>query len=329
MKWKGMHVLVTGAGGFIGSHLIEELVKLGADVTAFIHYNSSGSKGWLDRIPQEIQSQIRFYTGDLKDQDAVRSAVRNQEVVMHLGALIAIPYSYQNPTDVFQTNVLGTLHVAQAVREYGISRMVHTSTSEVYGSAQMVPIPESHPLQGQSPYSASKIGADKCVESFYCSFDLPVATVRPFNAYGPRQSMRAVIPTIINQALHRDEIVLGNLEATRDFTYVKDTARAFIHAATSEQAIGTTVNAGSGREIRIGDLATYITQIIGRDLPIRVANERLRPPKSEVDRLCSDSSKALNMMGWEPQVSLREGLERTVEWISSNPEGYRPDQYVV
>lgn len=329
MNWSGKRVLVTGAGGFIGSHLIEELIQLGADVTAFIHYNSNGSRGWLDQVPREIQEQIRFYAGDLKDPDSVRSAVRQQEIVMHLGALIAIPYSYQNPTDVFQTNVLGTLHVAQAVREYGVSRMVHTSTSEVYGSARIVPISETHPLQGQSPYSASKIGADKCVESFYCSYDLPVVTVRPFNAYGPRQSMRAVIPTIINQALYREEIVLGNLDATRDFTFVQDTARAFIYAATSDQAIGTTVNAGSGKEISIEDLALLIQQIIGNELPIHVANERLRPAKSEVDRLCSDSSKAFSIMGWQPQVSLREGLEKTVEWIRNHPDSYRPDQYVV
>lgn len=329
MNWNGVRVLVTGAGGFIGSHLVEELVHLGADVTAFIHYNSNGSRGWLDKSPCGVQDQIRFYTGDLKDPDAVRNAVRHQEVVMHLGALIAIPYSYQNPTDVFQTNVLGTLHVAQAVRDYGVSRMVHTSTSEVYGSAQMIPIPESHPLQGQSPYSASKIGADKCVESYYCSYDLPVVTVRPFNAYGPRQSMRAVIPTIINQALYREEIVLGNLDATRDFTFVQDTARAFIQAATSDQAIGTTLNAGSGKEISIKDLVLLVQQIIGRKLPIRIANERLRPTKSEVDRLCSNSSKAFSIIGWEPQVHLREGLSKTIDWIRTHPDGYRPDQYVV
>lgn len=329
MNWNGVRVLVTGAGGFIGSHLVEELIQLGADVTAFIHYNSNGSRGWLDQIPREIQEQIRFYMGDLKDPDAVRNAVRHQEVVMHLGALIAIPYSYQNPTDVFQTNVIGTLYVAQAVREFGVSRMVHTSTSEVYGSARMVPIPETHPLQGQSPYSASKIGADKCVESFYCSYDLPVVTVRPFNAYGPRQSMRAVIPTIINQAIYRDEIVLGNLDATRDFTFVQDTARAFIQAVTSDQAIGTTVNAGSGKEIRIEDLVLLVQQIIGKELPIRIANERLRPAKSEVDRLCSDSSKAFSIMGWKPQVHLRDGLEKTIEWIRAHPNSYRPDQYMV
>jgi len=322
-------VLVTGAAGFIGSHLVHRLVQDGASVRAFVRYNSADSRGFLDTLPADVQSEIEVVKGDLRDPHAVYNAVKNTEAVYHLGALIAIPYSYRHPTDVVQTNAIGTLHVAQAVLELSIPRLIHTSTSEVYGSARYVPMDESHPLQGQSPYSASKIAADKIVESFHCSYGLPAVTVRPFNAYGPRQSMRAVIPTIINQALHRSEIVLGNLTATRDFTFVEDTARAFIRAAGSEEAIGQVVNAGSGFEISIGELADTIKRLIGRDVPVRVDGERVRPEKSEVDRLFSDSGKASRMIGWKPEVSLEEGLARTIEWIRGHKELYRPDEYVV
>ncbi|UJF35788.1 SDR family NAD(P)-dependent oxidoreductase [Paenibacillus hexagrammi] len=326
---RGTRVLVTGAGGFIGSHLTQHLLAEGANVRVFIRYNSANSHGFLDTLPTYIQKEIEIIKGDLRDPYAVYRAVKGMDAVYHLGALIAIPYSYQHPADVVQTNVVGSLNVAQAVLELGVPRLVHTSTSEVYGTARYVPMDEKHPLQGQSPYSASKIGADKIMESFYCSYNLPVVTVRPFNAYGPRQSMRAVIPTIINQALHRDEIVLGSLATTRDFTFVEDTARAFRCAAESDAAIGQVVNAGSSAEISIGALADKVQRIIGTALPVRVATERLRPEKSEVDRLFSDSGKAAAVLGWKPEISLEEGLTRTIEWMRRHPELYRPNEYVV
>ncbi|WP_216625953.1 SDR family NAD(P)-dependent oxidoreductase [Paenibacillus planticolens] len=326
---RGKQVLVTGAAGFIGSHLVHQLVADGARVRAFIRYNSTNSRGFLDQLPSDIQKEIDIYKGDLRDPHGVYRAVKGMDTIFHLGALIAIPYSYQHPTDVVQSNVIGTLNIAQAALDLGTPKLIHTSTSEVYGSARYVPMDETHPLQGQSPYSASKIGADKIIESFYCSYALPVVTVRPFNSYGPRQSMRAVIPTIINQALHQSEIVLGNLTATRDFTFVEDTANAFICAANHEAAVGQTINAGSGAEISIGELARTILQIVGRDLPVRIASERVRPEKSEVDRLFSDSTKAAALMGWKPSVPLTQGLTRTIEWISKHPELYRPNEYVV
>ncbi|MBD0381595.1 SDR family NAD(P)-dependent oxidoreductase [Paenibacillus sedimenti] len=325
----GKHVLVTGAAGFIGSHLVHQLVSEGAKVRTFIRYNSTNTRGFLDTLPSDVQREIEVIKGDLRDPHGVYKAAKGVDTIFHLGALIAIPYSYLHPTDVVHTNVIGTLNVAQAALDLGIPRLIHTSTSEVYGSARYVPMDETHPLQGQSPYSASKIGADKVIESFHCSYALPVVTVRPFNSYGPRQSMRAVIPTIINQALHRSEIVLGNLTSTRDFTFVEDTACAFIRAAVHDEAIGQVINAGSGAEISIGELADTVKQIVGRDLPVRVESERVRPEKSEVDRLFSDSSKAATLMGWKPSVTLVQGLTRTIEWIREHPELYRPDEYVV
>lgn len=329
LDFQGKTALVTGAAGFIGSHLVQQLHSSGANVRAFLRYNSTNSRGFIDTLPQEVQKDIDIFTGDLKDPHSVYQACKNVDVVFHLGALIAIPYSYKNPTDVVQTNVLGTLHVAQAVLERGIPRLVHTSTSETYGTARFVPMDESHPLQGQSPYSASKIGADKIIESFYCSYGLPVVTVRPFNSYGPRQSMRAVIPTIINQALYQPEIRLGNLTATRDFTYVEDTARAFLHAALTTQGVGEVINAGSGFEISIGGLANKVKELVGRDIPVRISDERIRPDKSEVDRLFSDSKKAFQLMGWKPTVCLEEGLQLTIDWIEKNKELYRSDEYVI
>jgi NAD dependent epimerase/dehydratase len=329
MNLTGRDVLVTGAGGFIGSHLVQQLLLSGAHVRALVRYNSTNSRGFLESLPTHEQQHIQIVMGDLKDPDAVRQAAKGMDVVFHLGALVAIPYSYQNPTDVMQTNVLGSLHVAQAVRELGIPRLIHTSTSEVYGSARYVPMDETHPLQGQSPYSASKIAADKIMESFYCSYDLPVVTVRPFNSYGPRQSMRAVIPTIINQALHRDEIVLGNIDATRDFTFVEDTARAFLAAATSATGMGQVFNAGSSFEISVGELAERVKKLVCRDLPVRVADSRTRPTKSEVNRLFSDSSKAASTLGWFPLVGIDQGLQRTINWMRNHKDRYRPDEYVI
>jgi NAD dependent epimerase/dehydratase len=329
LRIQGQTVLVTGGGGFIGSHLVQALVREGAHVKVFIRYNSANTHGFLDVLPQEERREVEVIMGDLRDPHGVSQAVKGTAAVFHLGALIAIPYSYLNPTDVVQVNAIGTLNVAQAVLRWDVQRMIHTSTSETYGTARYIPMDESHPLQGQSPYSASKIAADKIVESFHCSYQLPVVTVRPFNAYGPRQSMRAIIPTIITQALFRDEIVLGNLAATRDFTYVSDTARAFVRAACSDKGLGEVFNAGSGFEISVGELAKTIRGIVGRDIPIRVDEKRLRPEKSEVDRLFSDSSKAWRVLEWKPQVSLEEGLSRTIDWIRRHRHLFRPDEYVV
>ncbi len=329
MDWMGRDVLVTGAGGFIGSHLTERLVKQGARVRAFVRYNSRGDVGLLSLLPPDIFSQLTVIAGALLDVEAVREAVRGIDTVFHLGALIAIPYSYLHPREVVETNVMGTVNVLMAAREYGARRIVHTSTSEVYGTAQYVPIDEDHPLQGQSPYSASKIGADKIVESFYCSFDLPVATLRPFNTYGPRQSARAVIPTIITQALTRDEIHLGALDPRRDFTFVADTVEGFLRMASADAAIGQEINIGAGTCISIGELAHKIVQLVGRELPIVTEERRLRPAKSEVMRLHAANSKARDLIGWEPGISLDEGLTRTIAWIRENTDRYRPDVYEV
>ncbi len=329
MDWSGREVLVTGAGGFIGSHLTERLAREGARVRAFVRYNSRGDVGLLGLLAPELFSQLNVIAGDLRDVEAMRQAVRGVDTVFHLGALIAIPYSYLHPREVVETNVMGTLNLLMAVREYGVRRMVHTSTSEVYGTAQYVPIDEVHPLQGQSPYSASKIGADKVVESFYCSFETPVATLRPFNTYGPRQSARAVIPTIISQALSRDEIHLGALSPMRDFIFVEDTVRGFLRMAEAEKAVGQQINVGAGDCIAIGDLADRVLQLVGRDLPIVTEEKRLRPSKSEVMRLHASNAKARDLLGWEPRVSLDEGLARTIDWIRENLGRYRPDVYEV
>ncbi len=329
MNWKNRKVLVTGAGGFIGSHLTERLVQVGADVRAFIRYNSRGDEGLLSLLPRDLYDYLTVIAGDLRDVEAVRQAVRDVDTVFHLGALIAIPYSYLHPREVVETNVMGTLNVLMAAREYGVRRVVHTSTSEVYGTAQYVPIDEKHPLQGQSPYSASKIGADKVVQSFHLSFELPVATLRPFNTYGPRQSARAVIPTIISQALTREEIHLGALTPMRDFTFVTDTADGFIRMAQVEAAVGQEINIGAGDCISIGDLAHRIMHLVGRDLPIVTEDQRLRPEKSEVMRLHASNTKAHDLIGWEPRVSLDEGLSRTIAWIQKHLDRYRPEIYEV
>lgn len=329
MNWTGKKVLVTGAGGFIASHLVERLVSEGADVRAFVRYNSRNDVGMLKLISSDVFSQIEIIHGDLRDVEAVRGAVQGVDTIFHLGALIAIPYSYVHPREVFDVNVMGTLNVLMAARDSGVRRVVHTSTSEVYGTAQYVPIDEAHPLQGQSPYSASKIGADKIAESFYRSFEVPVVTLRPFNTYGPRQSTRAVIPTIITQALTRDEVKLGSLEPSRDFTFVHDTASGFLKVAEAENVLGEEVNLGNDNTIRIGDLAEKIFGIIGRHPKVVADPQRIRPDKSEVMKLWSSNEKAKKMIGWEPRISLDEGLRATIEWISAHLDLYRPDEYMV
>ena len=329
VDWTGRSVLVTGAGGFIGSHLTERLVGEGAEVRAFVRYNSRGDLGLLGVLPRETFRQIEILAGDLRDVEAVRTAVKGVDTVFHLGALIAIPYSYRHPREVIETNVMGTLNVLMAGRDHNVRRIVHTSTSEVYGTGQYVPIDENHPLQGQSPYSASKIGADKIVESFARSFALPVATLRPFNTYGPRQSARAVIPTIITQALTCDEIRLGSLEPKRDFTYVADTADGFMRLAMVDAAIGQEVNIGADSTISIGELVEKILALIGRELPIVTEDVRKRPERSEVFRLWASNRKARELIGWTPTVSLDEGLSRTIEWIRHNLDRYRPGVYEV
>lgn len=327
MNWSDKKVLVTGAGGFIGSHLTERLVELGAETRAFVRYSSTGSWGWLDQSTRK--NDIEVVLGDIRDQDTVIHAVAGVDIIFHLAALIAIPYSYQAPLSYVRTNVEGTLNVLQAAQRAESEAVVHTSTSEVYGTARTVPIDENHPLQGQSPYSASKIGADKIAESFHLSFGLPVVTVRPFNTFGPRQSARAVIPTIITQALNGSEIRLGNLEPTRDLNFVADTVEGFIKAAETPKAIGETINLGSGREISIRDLAALILKLMNRDIPIALEGARVRPENSEVDRLLADSRKGQSILGWTPRHSLEEGLAATIDWIRENSERYRTGIYVV
>ena len=324
--WNGKKILVTGAGGFIASHLVESLVQKGATVRAFVRYNSRGDVGLLSQLPKDICDCVQVIAGDLRDLTAIQNAAKRMETIFHLGALIAIPYSYQHPAEVVDTNVIGTLNVLLAARDMQI-RVIHTSTSEVYGSAIYAPIDEAHPLQGQSPYSASKIAADKLAESFYCSYDLPVVTVRPFNTYGPRQSARAIIPTIISQALTGSELHLGSLDTKRDFTYVLDTVAGFLAAAESTGVDGQTFNLGTGREISVGELVTVIEKIVGRPLTVVQDPERLRPQKSEVVRLLSDNRKAQNQLNWKPETTLESGLAQTVAWIQSNLQFYRPGVY--
>lgn len=327
MNWKNKIILVTGAGGFIGSQLVEALLAEGARVRAFVRYNSRGDPGFLKLLPPEFSERLEVISGDLRDKSAVYDAARGCDLVYHLGALISIPYSYQHPFEVAEVNFMGALNVLMACRELGVARLVHTSTSEVYGSARRAPIDEEHPLQGQSPYSASKIGADKMAESFYCAYNLPVVTVRPFNTFGPRQSARAVIPTIITQALVSKTIRLGNLDTTRDFTYVNDTVRGFVLAGSAEGAEGGVFNLGTGIEIRIGDIANRIASKVGHKVEVIVETQRLRPQKSEVMRLISDNRLARAKLGWQPQISLDEGLDKTIAWMRLHMDLYRPGQY--
>jgi NAD dependent epimerase/dehydratase len=324
MKCADREILVTGAGGFIGSHLVEELVKRGNRVRAFVRYTSTASVGRLVYLPGKIRRKIRIISGDVRDPDAVRRAADGCDVIFHLAASVAIPYSYLHPREVLETNLMGTLNVLTAARDLKVSRVIHTSTSEVYGTAQSVSIDERHPLQGQSPYSASKIAADKLVQSFHRSFGLPVAVVRPFNTYGPRQSDRAVIPMIISQGLMRNEIKLGSLEPSRDFTYITDTVQGFIRIAEVDEALGEEVNLGTGRAISIGELVRMICTLLGKEsLQIIEESARLRPKTSEVWRLQADNSKAKRLLGWEPNVALPAGLRETIEWISQHLDLYQ------
>lgn len=329
MQLKSKRVLVTGAGGFIGSHLTEQLVRRGAHVSAFLHYSSKLDLGNLRDVPKDIFDNVQIFWGDLKDQESVRRAVKGNEVVFNLAAHIAIPYSYVNPLDVIQTNVIGTAHVLGACRDYEVQKVVQTSTSETYGTAITVPINEQHPLQGQSPYSASKIASDKISESYYKSFDLPVAVLRPFNTYGPRQSSRAIIPTIITQALTQDKFKLGSLAPKRDFTYVLDTVRGFMKCAESEKTVGQVTNVGTGVEISIGDLLQSIQKLLKINKPVETDEQRIRPEKSEVQRLLCDFTKAKEVMAWEPEYSLEQGLAETIEWMKKHIHDYRPDIYTI
>lgn len=330
MNISNKKVFVTGSEGFIGSHLTEKLVKLGANVTALVQYNSFNNWGWLDTFDKEILNNINVITGDIREYDNMKRAIKGQDVVFHLAALIAIPYSYLSPMAYVRTNVEGTTNVLEACREYDVEKIVHTSTSETYGTALYVPIDEKHPMQGQSPYSASKIGADKIAESFYKSFNMPIATIRPFNTYGPRQSARAVIPTIISQILSgKKEIKLGSLTPTRDFNYVKDTAEAFIKIAESDKTIGEVINSGSNYEISIGDLVKKIIYLINEDVKIICDEERLRPEKSEVNRLWADNKKIKTLTEWSPKYTLDEGLKETIDWIKNNMNYFKADIYNV
>jgi len=327
LNWSTKKVLVTGAGGFIGSHLTEQLVGKGAGVRAFVHYNALGRWGWLDT--SSVVNDIEVVPGDISDRDSIGKALEGVDIVFHLAALIGIPYSYLAPRSYVDTNIIGTLNVLQSALDRELEMVVHTSTSETYGSAQYVPIDEVHPLIGQSPYSATKIGADKLAESYHRSFDLPVVTVRPFNTYGPRQSARAVIPTIISQALSDKAVKLGNLTPTRDLNYVLDTVGGFVSAAEHPEAVGEVINLGTGREISIGDLAKTIFEIMGKEGKIVADEDRVRPDASEVDRLCADVSKAKALLNWESQYTLETGLRETVDWIRENKEIYRPGLYNV
>ncbi|MEI7026259.1 NAD-dependent 4,6-dehydratase LegB [Paenibacillus sp. y28] len=321
MKLTGSKALVTGADGFIGSHLVEQLVRQGCSVRAFVFYNSFGATGWLAGLQDEIMSQVEIVTGDIRDPYAVKQALRGCSTVFHLAALVGIPYSYQAPESYIDTNIKGTLHVLQAARELQLDKVIHTSTSEVYGTARFVPITEDHPLQGQSPYAASKIGADQLALSFYQSFGTPVCIVRPFNTYGPRQSLRAVIPTVIAQiASGIDRLKLGAVHPTRDFMYVRDTVRGFAAAAGSERSVGEVIHLGSGFEIRIGALVQLIAQLMGRDVELELDSVRLRPKDSEVERLWADPAKARERMGWSPEYQgldgLKRGLTETIAWFT-------------
>ena len=323
-------VLVTGSDGFIGSHLVEELVKKGYEVRAFVYYNSFNTWGWLDTMPEDIMKHVEVFAGDVRDPNGVRTAMKGCDAVFHLAALIAIPYSYHSPDAYVDTNIKGTLNILQAARDLGTSRVLVTSTSEVYGTAQYVPIDEFHPYQGQSPYSATKIGADRLAESFYRSFDLPVTIVRPFNTFGPRQSARAVIPTIITQLLAgKQEIKLGSLTPTRDFNYVKDTAHGFIAMYESDKTIGQEINIATQKEISIGQLAEELIRQINPSAKIICDEDRLRPEKSEVNRLLGCNKKILELTDWKPQYTFEQGLAETIEFLKHNLDKYKVDIYNV
>jgi dTDP-glucose 4,6-dehydratase len=325
----GSQVLVTGAGGFIGSHLVEELVDAGAHVHALVRYSSRGDIGNLSMLPSDVRAKIKVVAGDRRDPEAVTEAMRGCDVVLHLAALIAIPYSFVHPREVIETNVMGSLNVFEAARQLRVGRVVHVSTSEVYGTAQTTPVAETHRLLGQSPYSASKIGADSIAESYWRSYDVPIVVVRPFNAYGPRQSARAVIPTIIAQVLAAERVSIGSVKPTRDFTFVRDTARGMRLAAEASAVEGLQINLGHGREISIGDLVQLIQELTGRHLPVETAESRVRPERSEVVRLVADAQLARRVLGWEPSVPLREGLARTITWVEEHLDRFDPARYQI
>ena len=330
MNWHGRKVLVTGADGFIGSHLVERLVREEAQVRAFVFYNSSSSWGWLEHTPSTLRHKIELIPGDVRDSERVANAVHGCQVVFHLAALISIPYSYQSPESFVDTNVRGTLNILTAARRHGGVKVIHTSTSEVYGTPVEVPIRETHPLQAQSPYSATKIAADKLAESFFYSYDLPVVVLRPFNTYGPRQSARAVLPTILVQLLSgKEEISLGALWPRRDLTYVEDTVDGFIRAAEVEDAVGKTVQLGTGQDISIGELAELAMKVLGKQAQVVSCDERKRPARSEVQRLISDPSLAAELLGWRPTTSLEKGIARTAAWLREHLNQYKGDQYLV
>jgi NAD dependent epimerase/dehydratase len=327
LLWKNRRVLVTGAGGFIGSHLAERLVQLGAHIRCFLRYTSQGSLGWLSA--SAFRPELEVVYGDIRDYESVLHAVEGVDVIFHLAALIGIPYSYHSPRSYVHTNIDGTLNILEAAKRQGTERIVCTSTSEVYGSATYVPIDENHRLQGQSPYSATKIGADKIAESYHLSFGLPISIARPFNTYGPRQSSRAVIPTIIMQALAQSSVKLGNLHSVRDFNFVSDTVEGFIAIAETPATIGKTLNIGSGTETSIHGLAEVIFELMGMTCRVDVEDIRIRPEASEVDRLCANSLLLSQLTTWRPRVPLREGLTRTIEWIGQNLEAYAIGSYAM
>lgn len=327
--WSGRRVLVTGAGGFIGSHLAERLARAGAEVRAFVRYTSRGDHGWLEDVAADAAQSIEVFRGDLANPEAVQGAMSGCEAVFHLGALIPIPYSYRHPREFVTANVEGTLNVLEAARREEPARVVHTSTSEVYGTAQRVPIDEEHPLRPQSPYAASKVGADQLALSYQRSFGTPVVVARPFNTYGPRQSARAVIPTIATQALARDVVELGATSPTRDFLYVEDTAAGIVACSEADGVDGEVVNLGTGSEISIGELAERILHLTGSEVSVSLDEERLRPADSEVERLVADVTKARRLLDWEPRVELDEGLRQTIEWLSRSLEAYKPSLYNV
>jgi dTDP-glucose 4,6-dehydratase len=327
--WSGRRVLVTGAGGFIGSHVVELLVGCGAEVRGFVRYTSRGSCGWLEGLDPEVGGSVDVFVGDLANPEALTAAVTRCEIVLHLGALIPIPYSYRHPREFTDVNVTGTLNVLEAARRAEVVRVIQVSSSEVYGSAQTVPMTEEHVLHPQSPYAATKVGADQLALSYERSFDLPVVVARPFNTFGPRQSTRAVIPTIITQALTRDRIELGNTTATRDFMYVEDTALGIARCAEVDGVVGEVFNLGTGAETSIDSVVHRVRAATGRDTPVVVTGERMRPEHSEVDRLCASVDKARELLGWEATVPFDEGLNRTIDWISESLEHYRPTVYGV
>jgi NAD dependent epimerase/dehydratase len=327
MNWENKTVLITGAEGFIGSHLTERLLSLGARVKAFIMYNSFNKWGWIDTFQPDEVNRLHVFCGDIREADILKSALQDVDIVFHLAALIAIPYSYTSPSSYIKTNIEGTLNLLQTAQGHKVEKVIHTSTSEVYGTAQYVPIDEKHPLQAQSPYSASKIGADMIAESFYRSFDLPVTTVRPFNTYGPRQSARAVIPTLIVQMLKSDKIQLGSLHPVRDFTYVTDTVEGFIKAAEADAINGEVLNLGTANGITIGKLAEKMMKMLGKGVAIECEEKRVRPSKSEVNRLICNNQKAKALTGWEPKVGLDEGLEKTINWFKDNLGEYKSELY--